>query len=138
MNGLRQTGKKTRCLAVYHPCHEHSIHTSTQKLTPGKIYKCTQKRESSFVAVCRDDTLPKIILEGSVDGRRRRRKLRKSWKDVTNEWTDQSMLSVLRGAEDRRRWPDNTAETSVVVPLMNWILIDLSDCYFFAPPTDQW
>ena len=41
---------------------------------------------------------------------------RKSWKDNIKEWTIQSMSSLLRVAEDRRRWAAVTQEASVGVP----------------------
>ena len=40
-----------------------------------------RRKLSWFGHVCLNDTLPKIILHGSVDGRRRRGRLRKSWND---------------------------------------------------------
>ena len=56
---------------------------------------------SWFGHVCRHDTLPKIIIQqGTVDGRRGRRRPRNSLKDNINEWTDQSMLSLLMSGED--------------------------------------
>ena len=69
-----------------------------------------------FRHVCRHDTLLKIILQDSVDGRRRRGRSRKSWKDNIKEWTGQSMSRLLGVAEDRRRWAAITAEASVRVP----------------------
>ena len=44
-----------------------------------------------FGHVCRHDTLPNIIQQVTVAGRRRRGRLRKSWKDNIKEWTGQSM-----------------------------------------------
>ena len=44
-----------------------------------------------------------IILHGTVDGNRRRGRSRKSWKDSIKEWTGQSMLSLLRIADDSHR-----------------------------------
>ena len=55
----------------------------------------------SAMYVCRHDMLSKIIPQGTVDGSSRRRKLRKSWKDNTVEWTGLSMSSLLRIADDR-------------------------------------
>ena len=72
-----------------------------------------RRKLSWFGHVCRHDTLPKVILQGSVDGRRRRSRPRKSWKDSIVEWTGQPMSSLLRVPEDRRRWAAITAESSV-------------------------
>ena len=60
---------------------------------PQELLLSTVKRRklSWFGHVCRHDTLPKIILQGSVDGKRRRGRPRKSWKDNIKEWKGQSM-----------------------------------------------
>ena len=55
--------------------------------TPG-AFTANRRKTSWFGHVCRHDTLPNIILQGTVDGRRRRDRWRKSWKDNINEWTD--------------------------------------------------
>jgi hypothetical protein len=85
---------------------------------PQELLLSTVKRRklSWFGHVCRHDALPKIILQGTVDGKRRRGRPRKSWRDNIKEWTGQSMSSLLRVAEDRRRWAAVTAEASVGVP----------------------
>ena len=46
---------------------------------------------SWFGHVCRNDTLPKITLQGTVDGSRRRGRPRKSLEGNIKEWTGQSM-----------------------------------------------
>ena len=80
-------------------------------------YLTSKRRKLSwFGHVCRHDTLPKIILQGSVDGKRRRGIPRKSSKDNIEEWTGQSMSSLLRVAEDRRRLSAVTLESAVGVP----------------------
>ena len=63
-----------------------------------------------------------------MDGRRRRGRPRKSWKDNIEEWTGQSMSSLLYVAADRRRWATITAEASVGYPNDAWasrVLIDV-------------
>ena len=65
-----------------------------------------QPSTSSFPVVrfvLRQHVMSKIILHGSVDGRRRKGRPRKSWKDNINDLTGQSMPSLLRVAEDKRR-----------------------------------
>ena len=76
--------------------------------------------------VCHHNTLPKIILQGTVDGSRRRGRPRRSWKDNTKEWTGQSMSSLLRIADERVRWAVIAADTSVGVPndaWASWVLV---------------
>ena len=66
-----------------------------------------------MVQPCRHDTLPKIILQGSMDGRRRRGRSRKSWKDNIKEWMGQSM-SLLHITDDRSRWAAITASAELI------------------------
>ena len=82
---------------------------------PQELVLSTVKRRklSRFGHACRNDMLPKIILHGSVERRRRRGRPRKSRKDNIKEWTGQSMSSLLRIAEDMRRCVATTAEASV-------------------------
>ena len=53
---------------------------------PQELLLSTVKRRklSWFGHICRPLTLPKIKLQGSVDGRRRRVRPRKSWNDNIN------------------------------------------------------
>ena len=60
-----------------------------------------RRKLSWFGHVCRHDTLPEIMLQGTVDGWRRRGRPRKSWKDNIKQWTGQSMSSLLCIADDR-------------------------------------
>ena len=64
-------------------------------------YRC---KLSWFSHVCRLDTLPNIILQGTEDGSRRRGGPRKSWRGNIKEWTSQSMSPLLRIADDGSRW----------------------------------
>ena len=78
-----------------------------------------KRRKLSWLSrVCHHDTFPKIVLQGTVDSSRRRGRPRprKSWKYNINEWTGQSMSSVLRIADNRGRWRVATTDASVGVP----------------------
>ena len=61
-----------------------------------------RRQLSWFGHVSRHDTKPKIIQQGTVNGRHHRGRLRKSWKDI-KEWTGQSLTSLLYIADDRSR-----------------------------------
>ena len=54
--------------------------------------------------VCHHNTLPKIILQGTMDDSRRRGRPCKSWKDTIEQLTDQSMSSLLCIADDGSQW----------------------------------
>ena len=76
-----------------------------------------KRRKLSWLShVCCHDTLPKIVLQGKVDDNRRRGRLSKSWKDNIEEWTGQSMSSLLCIADDRRQWTVKAVDASVGVP----------------------
>ena len=67
-----------------------------------------------FSHVCRHDTLQNNILEGTVDGSRRRGKPHKLWKDNIKEWTGQSKSRLLRIAADvESRWAVIVTDASV-------------------------
>ena len=55
-------------------------------------------------------------MEQWMDGMYRRKRPRKSRKDNIKEWTGQSISSLLRVAEDERRWATITSDASVGVP----------------------
>ena len=73
--------------------------------TLGALMSTARLRKLSwFGHVCRHDTLPKIILQGTVDGCRRGGRPRKSWDYNINEFAGQSMSSLLRIQDDGGRW----------------------------------
>ena len=51
---------------------------------------------------------------GSVKGARRRGRQKKRWKDNNKKWTGKEFGDSLRAAEDRERWKDIVATSSVV------------------------
>jgi hypothetical protein len=66
--------------------------------------------------VSRHESLSKTILQGTVEGKRRRGRQRKSWSDNVTEWTGCNIASLLRQAEDRELWRSLTARTSIMAP----------------------
>ena len=92
-------------------------------LAPLKVNKTSKiiitvehRKLSWFGHVCRQDRLPKIITQLTVDDSRRRERPRKSWKYNVKEWTGQSISSMMRIADDKSRWEAVTADASVAVP----------------------
>ena len=55
-----------------------------------------------FGHVTRHDTLSKTILQGTVEGGRRRGRQRKNWTDNVKEWTDLSIPALLTTAANTR------------------------------------
>ena len=68
-----------------------NIQTAHQELLLSTVKR---RKLSWFNHVCRHDTLPKIIRQGTVDGRCRKDRQCKSWKDnIKKEWTGQSICA---------------------------------------------
>ena len=54
--------------------------------------------------VTRSTGLAKTILQGTVQGKRKRGRQRRRWEDNITEWTGKTMGDNLRRAEDKNRW----------------------------------
>ena len=61
----------------------------------------------------RSTGLAKMILQGTVQGGRRRGRQKKRWEDVT-EWTGLKLGEALRKAENREEWRTVVARSSLV------------------------
>ena len=57
-----------------------------------------------FGHVSRSSGLAKTILQGTVKGKRKRGRQKKSWEDNIKEWTGMDFASSTRAAENRSRW----------------------------------
>ena len=66
--------------------------------------------------VTRSNGLAKTILQGTVQGGRKRGRQKKRWEDNIVEWTGLRLSDVLREAENRERWRELVARSSVVPP----------------------
>ena len=67
----------------------------------------------------RSTGLAKMILQGTVQGGRRRGRQKKRWEDVT-EWTGLKLGEALRKAENREEWRTVVARSSLV-PQQAWV-----------------
>ena len=65
--------------------------------------------------VMRSTGLSKTILQGTVEGTRRRGGLRRRWEDDITKWTGLGPVETMRLTKDRHRWIQLSA-TSTVVP----------------------
>ena len=64
--------------------------------------------------VTRSSGLAKTILQGTVQGGRRRGRQRKRWEDNIKEWTGLPWNITLRKAEDREQWRKLVVKSTVV------------------------
>ncbi|KAK2180118.1 hypothetical protein NP493_458g00012 [Ridgeia piscesae] len=74
--------------------------------------------EDLFTAVKRrklkwSSGLAKTILQGTVQGGRRRGRQKKRWEDNIQEWTGMTLGAAMRKAEGREEWKELVAKSSV-------------------------
>ena len=67
-----------------------------------------------FGHVSRSSGLAKTILQGTVKEKRKRGKQKKRWKDNSKEWTGMDFASSTRAAENRTKWKQIVANSSVI------------------------
>ena len=67
-----------------------------------------------FGHVIRSSGLAKTILQGTVQGRRRRGRQRKRWEDNIKEWTGLKWNIMLRKAKNREEWRKLVVKSTVV------------------------
>ena len=63
--------------------------------------------------VTRSPGLAKTILQGTVQGGRRRGRQKKRWEDNIPEWTGMTLGAAMRKAESREEWRELVARSSV-------------------------
>lgn len=82
----------------------------------------TYRKLSWYSHTTRHTSLSKTILQGTVEGKRRRGRQRKSWMDNIKEWIDCSFPTLLCSAEDRELWRSLTAQASAMTPWVSeWV-----------------
>ena len=69
-----------------------------------------------FGHVTRHDCLCKTIMQGTVEGGRRRGRQRKSWSDNIREWTELEMPELLTKTADRPAWRRMSASSALKSP----------------------
>jgi len=75
-----------------------------------------RRKLKHFGHVIRHDNLQKTILQGTVEGSRRRGRPRKSWMNNITEWSGLHLQQLLRRAENRREWKKTAASSSLRSP----------------------
>ena len=69
-----------------------------------------------FGHTARHNSLSKTILQGTVEGGRRRGRPRKCWTDDVKAWTGLDMNSLLCEVKDRPKWRRTTVSASLMPP----------------------
>lgn len=79
------------------------------------LLSSVKKRKLNWYGhVTRSSGLAKIILQGTVQGSRRRGRQRKRWEDNIREWTGLELSDTVRKAENWEEWKKLVAKSSVV------------------------
>ncbi|CAM4530358.1 unnamed protein product [Leuciscus chuanchicus] len=79
------------------------------------LLSSVKKRKLNWYGhVTRSSGLAHIILQGTVQGSRRRGRQRKRWEDNIREWTGLELSDTVRKAENREEWNKLVAKSSVV------------------------
>ena len=88
----------------------------TSSLGPQEPLLATVKRRkfARFRRVTRHDSLPKTILQGTLEGGRRRGRQKKCWIDNIKEWTSLPMPELPTRASCRKDWKRISAESSLM------------------------
>ena len=75
-----------------------------------------KRKLSYFGHLCRDHgcQISKTVVEGYVEGRRRRGRPRKQYIDNIKQWTQLTTSQWVRAAEDRSRWKQLVSQAMVV------------------------
>jgi len=75
-----------------------------------------RRKMKYFGHVIRHDNLQKTIVQGTVEGNRKRGRPRKNWMSNIMEWSGLHLQQILRRAEDRREWRKTAASSSLRSP----------------------
>ena len=76
-----------------------------------------RRKLSWFGHVTRHNGLTKTILQGTLEGGRRRGRQAKAWMDNIKEWTRMDSPTLIRKAEDRSGWRTLARQSSFMSPL---------------------
>ena len=73
------------------------------------------RKLSYYGHLCRDHgcQITKTVVEGYVEGRRRRGRPRKQYIDNIKQWTQLTTSQCVRAAEDRSRWKQLISQAMV-------------------------
>ena len=77
--------------------------------------------------------MAKIILQGTVEGRRRQGRQKKRWEDIVREWTGLEFAKSQRAVENREKWRKLVVKSSVVPQQPPWLTH--SNCVGSGLPT---
>ena len=98
--------------------NEHVRKTITKHIGPYEDPLATVKRQKLkwYGHVTRSDGLTKVILQGTVEGKRRRGRPKKKWIDNIAEWTGKSSAETQAMAHNRQEWRELMRKSVMMRP----------------------
>ena len=116
-----------RLLGISHKDHitnEEVRRTITQQVRHYEdLLTTVRKRKLRWYGhVTRSDGLSKTILQGTVQGKRRRGRPRKNWADNITEWTKMSFSTTQALAHNRHKWRQLVQHSSLQRPDNPWVM----------------
>ena len=102
-----------------HVTNEHVRQTVENFVGPQEPLLATVKRRklAFYGHVTRHSSLCKTVLQGTVEGGRKRGRPRKSWSDNIRTWTQLSTPELLDTVTDRPRWREVSSSSALRSPL---------------------
>lgn len=101
-----------------HRTNEYVLNTIRNLVGPQEPLLATIKRRKLawFGHHTRHDSLSKTILQGTVEGGRRRGRPRLSWSDNIKDWMEMTMPELLSSAANRTNWRKTSASSALRPP----------------------
>ena len=98
--------------------NEHVRKTIVKHIGPYEDLLATVKRRKLkwYGHVTRSDGLTKVILQGTVEGSRRRGRQKMIWSDNITEWTGKSFAETQTMAHNRQEWRELTRKSIMTRP----------------------
>ena len=96
------------------------VHDQVTNLTDDKeslLAIIKKKKLTWYGHINRHAGLPKTVVQGTLEGGRKRGRQRKSWLDNIKEWTRKESPELIRLAEDRPKWQLLARNASLMSPL---------------------
>ena len=100
-------------LILIKPCGSQDTY-AVSPVSTVDVVVCWLLNSFLMLTVTRSSGLAKTILQGTVQGGRRRGRQRKRWEDNIKEWTGLEWNTILRKAENREEWRKLVAKSTVV------------------------
>ena len=101
-----------------HKTNDYVLTTVRNLVGPQQPLLATVKRRKLawFGHLTRHNSLSKTILQGTVEGGRRRGRQRTSWMENVKTWTDMTMQELLSTTTDRKAWRKKCASSALKSP----------------------